>query len=64
MTASEQTPPPDERESPPLTEFSDFPLAVVGGVDRSGQFATAQLEDDSLRNAWGHVQVHEGWVII
>ncbi|KAK0143307.1 hypothetical protein N1851_018559 [Merluccius polli] len=60
MTASEQTPLPDERESPPLTEFSDFPLAVVGGADRSGQFATAQLEDDSLRNAWGHVQVHEG----
>ena len=60
MTASEQTPPPDERESPPLTEFSDFPLAVEGGEDRGGQFATAQLEDDTLKHAWGQVQVHEG----
>ncbi|CAL8267279.1 unnamed protein product [Boreogadus saida] len=28
--------------------------------DGGGQFATAQLEDDALRNAWGHEQVHEG----
>ena len=40
MTASERTPPPNERESPPLTEFSDFPLAVEGGAESGGQFAT------------------------
>ena len=59
MTASEQRPSPDESESPSLNEFSDFPLAVEGGADRGGQFATAQLEDDALRNACRHVRVHE-----
>ena len=52
--------PPNERESPPLIEFSDFPLAAEGRTDRGGQFASAQLEDDALKNASGHVQVHEG----
>ena len=51
MSASQPTPPPVERESPPLNEFSNFSLAVEGGADRGGQFATAQLEDDALRNA-------------
>ncbi|CAL8402847.1 unnamed protein product, partial [Arctogadus glacialis] len=60
MTASEQAPPPDEEESPPLIDFTDYPLADGGGPDKGGQFATAQLEDAALRHAWGHVQVHEG----
>uniref|UniRef100_A0A8C5CA19 Gypsy retrotransposon integrase-like protein 1 n=1 Tax=Gadus morhua TaxID=8049 RepID=A0A8C5CA19_GADMO len=60
MTASEPIPPPEESESPPLIDFSDLPLAVEGRADRGGRFATAQLEDDSLRHAWGHVQTHEG----
>ncbi|CAL8387321.1 unnamed protein product [Boreogadus saida] len=34
MTASEQTPPPDGRETPPLIDFSDFPLADGGGTGR------------------------------
>ncbi|XP_059923375.1 uncharacterized protein LOC132469424 [Gadus macrocephalus] len=41
-------------------DFSDYPLADGGGPDEGGQFATAQLEDDALRHAWGHVQFHEG----
>ena len=43
-----------------LINFSDLPLADGGGSDKGGQFAAAQLEEDALRNAWGHVQVHEG----
>ena len=60
LTGSEQAPPPDEEESPPLIDFTDYPLADGGGPGKGGQFATAQLEDDALRHAWGHVQVHEG----
>ncbi|CAL8374564.1 unnamed protein product [Boreogadus saida] len=40
MTASEQAPPPDEEESPPLIDFTDYPLADRGGPDKGGQFAT------------------------
>ena len=60
MTASEQTPPPEERERPDLIDFSNVPLAIEGRTDRGGQFATPQLEDHALKHAWGHVQVHEG----
>ncbi|XP_056444143.1 uncharacterized protein LOC130380819 [Gadus chalcogrammus] len=54
------TPSGGERESPDLIDFSDVPLAVEGRTDRGGHFATAQLEDDAHKHAWGHVQVHEG----
>ncbi|CAL8395604.1 unnamed protein product [Boreogadus saida] len=37
MTASEQKPSRNERESPSLNEFSDFPLVVEGGADRGGR---------------------------
>ena len=60
MTASERAPPPDGEETPPLIDFSDYPLADGRGPNKGGQFATAQLEDDALRHACGHVQVHEG----
>ena len=61
MTASEQCADLGETESSPLTEFSDFP-PTGRGEDRPGQFATAQLQDDTLKHAWSHVLSHDGQV--
>ena len=61
-TASEQGDAPGESESSPLTELSDFARARGEDSARPGQFATAQLQDDTLRHAWGHVVSHDGQV--
>ena len=62
LTASEQGVPPEEPESSPLTEFSDF-LPVGGeGTTRPGQFHSAQLQDDALKHAWSQVLAHDGQV--
>ena len=59
LTASEQPASLRETESSPLTELSDFP-PTKRGSDRPGQFATAQLQDDTLKHAWSHVIAHDG----
>ena len=60
LTATEEIGPPGESESSPLTEFSDFFPTGGKGTDRPGQFASAQLQDDVLKHAWGHVLAHDG----
>ena len=45
-------------ESSPLMELLDFP-PTGRGSDRPGQFATAQLQDDTLKDAWSHVLSHD-----
>ena len=60
LTASEQPDPPEEPESSPLTEFSDFPPEREEGSARPGQFASAQLQDEALKHAWSHVVAHDG----
>ena len=59
LTASERPAGLGETESSPLTELSDFP-PTGRGSDRPGQFATAQLQDDTLKHAWSHVFAHDG----
>ena len=58
--ASEQPDPPEEPESSPLTEFSDFLPGRAEGSARPGQFASAQLQDEALKHAWSHVVSHDG----
>ena len=60
LMASEQHDPPEEPESSPLTEFSDFLPGGGGGSARPGQFASAQLQDEALKHAWSHVLAHDG----
>ena len=60
ITASEQPDPPEEPESSPLTEFSDFVPGREEGSARPGQFASAQLQDEALKHAWSHVVAHNG----
>ena len=60
LTASEQPDPPEEPESSPLTELSDFLPGGGEGLSRPGQFATTQLQDEALKHAWSHVLVHDG----
>ena len=60
LTASEQPDPPEEPESSPLTEFSDFLPGRAEGSARPGQFASAQLQDEALKHAWSHVVSHDG----
>uniref|UniRef100_A0A8C5BU63 Gypsy retrotransposon integrase-like protein 1 n=1 Tax=Gadus morhua TaxID=8049 RepID=A0A8C5BU63_GADMO len=62
VTASERGNTPEEPESSPLTELSDFAQAGGENSARPGQFATAQHRDDALRHAWGHVVAHDGQV--
>ena len=60
MTASERSNRAELPESSPLTEFSDFLPDGGGAASRPGQFASAQLQDETLKHAWAHVLAHEG----
>ena len=60
LTAPDLNDPPEDAESSPLTEFSDFLPEGGVGTSRPGQFASAQLRDDALKHAWSHVLAHDG----
>lgn len=47
-------------DSSPLTTLTDFPHTTGEGPDKPGRFATAQLEDETLTQAWAQVVAHNG----
>jgi hypothetical protein len=60
LTTPDLNDPPEDAESSPLTELSDFLPEGGVGTTRPGQFASAQLQDDALKHAWSHVLAHDG----
>ena len=46
-------------DSSPLTTFSEFPVPAEERGGQEGRFATAQLEDEALTNAWAQVMAHD-----